>query len=277
MSSPSGAYVKELGRLGRAPSWQLRQLDKLWPSAKREIEHKWERLMRTIPADDPIRREVDLLHSIKCASDESLHTQALAYILDPSQGHGFGNKVFAALLEKIAELNGRAGAARILHSIRRRTTRLRVAPEYRYRVEGFKDRSIARSDIWIEAHARKKSGVVVIENKIGAAESHGQLAWYERKVRSWCKARGHDRCLLMFLTPDGRASSTAEIQKWVPLSYLHLASALRSAWVKNRSVAGSEWLALYIASITRGVLGIDLDRAKGASVSDIEIYLGVSP
>jgi len=58
------------------------------------------------------------------------------------------------------------------------------------------------------------------------------------------------------------------------LSYLDLASALRNAWARNRGAAGSEWLALYITSITRGVLGIDIARRGGASVQDIETYLG---
>jgi hypothetical protein len=230
--------------------------------------------MRSIPADDPLRRHVDLLQTIKCAADETLHTQALAYILDPSQEHGFGRRVLVALLEKVAEVNGRAGAARVLHSLRRRTTHLRVTPEYRYRVVGLGDRSVARSDLWIETQARKKSAVVVIENKIGAGESREQLAWYERKVRNWCRDRGHDRRLLVFLTPDGRPATTAKSDRWVAISYLHLASALRRAWAENRRVPGSEWLALYIASITRGVLGIDPSRPAGAHVRDIEIYLG---
>lgn len=267
-------YVGELGRLVREPGWELLQLRKFWPAAERDVRRKWERLMRSIPSDDPIRRQVDLLHSIKCAADETLHTQALAYILDPIQDHGFGGKVLVALLERIAELNGRAGAARILHSLRRRTTHLRVTPEYRYSIEGFRDRFVARSDVWIETQARKKSALVVIENKIGAAEAREQLAWYERKAAAWCKARGHNRCLLIFLTPDGRSATTGKAQKWMALSYLDLASALRNAWTKNRGVAGSEWLALYITSITRGVLGIDIVRRGGASVQDIETYLG---
>lgn len=274
MRASRANYIKEIGRIVHQPGWELRELTKLWDGAKRKLWRKRERLRRSLPSDDPIRLKVDLLHSIKCASDETLHTQALAYILDPSQKHGFGSSVLTALLEKIAAINGRAGAARILHFARRRTTRVWVKPEYRYRIEGYRDRSIARSDIWIETQARKKSSVLVIENKIGAAESDGQLAWYERKVQSWCKARGHNCRLLVFLTPDGRRASTSKKQKWIALSYLQLAATLRTAWIANRNAAGAEWLALYIASITQSVLGIDLDRPGGFSASELETYLG---
>jgi hypothetical protein len=274
MSTSRANYIKEIGRIVHQPAWELRELTKLWDGAERKLRRKREKLLRCLPSDDPMHLKVDLLHSIKCASDETLHTQALAYILDPSQKHGFGTSVLTALLETIAAINGRAGAARILHFTRRRTSQLRVTPEYRYRIEGYRDRSIARSDIWVETKARKKSSVLVIENKIGAAESYGQLAWYERKVQSWCKARGHNRHLLVFLTPDGRPASTSKKQKWIALSYLQLAAALRTAWIANRNAAGAEWLALYIASITQSVLGIDVDRPEGFSASKIETYLG---
>jgi hypothetical protein len=117
---------------------------------------------------------------------------------------------------------------------------------------------------------------VVIENKIGAAESEGQLGWYERKVEAWCNARGHNRSLLVFLTPDGREPSSTQGKKWQPVSYLQLASVLRSVWIANRKAAGAGWLALYIASIMRGVLGVDLERPGGISADQIETYLGLT-
>jgi hypothetical protein len=148
-----------------------------------------------------------------------------------------------------------------------------VTPEYHYRVSGFQNKSLARTDIWIETQARKKSAVVVVENKIGAAESDGQLSWYERKVSAWCKARAHNRFLLIFLTPDGRKPSSSESKNWMPLSYLQLAAILRSVWINNKKAEGAGWLALYISSIMRGVLGADLERQGGISASQIETYL----
>lgn len=275
MQSPSASYVRRLNRLVRKPSLELEALEKVWPATRRNFIRKRRELLAAVPKDDPVRLTVDLLHSIKCASDETLHTQALAYALDPTQGHGFGKTVAQALLETIARLRPRAGAARVLRRIRKKNVKIRVRPEYRYRIEGYRNRSIARSDIWVEARVRKTSALIVIENKIGAAESEGQLTWYEQKARSWCRKEGHSRCLLIFLTRDGRIARTAKKHPWISLSYLQLAAALRTAWKRTTSSAGHSWLGLYIASISRGLLGMEPEEWDSVSLADIETYLGV--
>jgi hypothetical protein len=275
MQSPSAAYLRRLARVVRQPGVELEALQKIWPEARKNFVAKRRKLLASVPEDDPVRLTVDLLHSIKCAADETLHTQALAYALDPMQGHEFGKSIAEALVETIADLRPRAGAARVLRRIRRKNVTLSVRPEYRYRVEGYRNRSIARSDIWVEARVRNNSALIIIENKVGAAESKGQLSWYEQKARSWCRKEGHSRCLLIFLTPDGRPARTAKKSRWISISYLQLAAALRIAWRRTRSSAGHGWLGLYIASITRGLLGMQPEEWDSVSLSDIQTYLGV--
>jgi hypothetical protein len=245
---------------------------RLWPRVLKEFHHKRSRLLGKIPEDDPIRLGVDLLHPIRCASDETLHSQALAYALNPAEKHGFERSVVRALLQVIRDAYPRAGAARVLKRVQKSTAKITVTPEYRFRVEGMRNRSIARSDIWIEAKVRKHAAVIVIENKIGAGESTGQLGWYEQKVSAWCKAHG-GRCLLIFLTKNGDVAKTSKKHRWVPLSYLELASALRKAWVQNRNKEGVHWLALYIASIARGVVGIRIEDPGSFTLADMQTYL----
>lgn len=115
----------------------------------------------------------------------------------------------------------------------------------------------------------------MLENKIKAAESDGQLSWYERKAEAWCKARGHDRFLLVFLSREGKATATSQKKRWVALSYLELAAVLRAVWAETRPALGAQWLALYVASITQGVLGINLERPDNLTLVNIETYLGI--
>jgi PD-(D/E)XK nuclease superfamily len=273
MSTAQARYVNELNRLVRQPSIELEKLLRQWPKALKQFKSERSALLSQIPPQDPLRLSVDLLQSIRCASDETLHTQALAYALDPERGHGFAKGVLVALLKTVSRLYPRAGAARVLRRVEKQNVTISVTPEFRFRVEGIRNRSVARSDIWIEAKVRESAALIVIENKIRAGESQGQLAWYERKVRIWCKQHGA-RYLLIFLSKDGKPPSSANTYPWVAISYLQLAAALRMAWRHNIRSAGAEWLALYIASITKGVLGMDLERWGGVKLADVQTYLG---
>jgi hypothetical protein len=277
MPSVRATLVRRLNHLVQQPSNELKSLQQVWPAVRRGVERKRLRLFQSVPKDDPIRLQVDLLGPIKCASDETLHTQALAYAMDPKTAHKLAKRVLISVLELLRANHPRSGAARILGATRKARAQITVRPEYRYRIDGFRNRSVARSDIWIEIHVAKKSALLVLENKIDAAESDGQLSWYERKAETWCKARGHDRYLLVLLSTKGKAASTSTKNRWVAMSYLDLAAALRAVWLDTRSTLGAQWLALYIASITRGVLGIDLERHGGATLADIQTYLGRRP
>lgn len=274
MTSSRASLVRGLNRLVRQPSTELESLQRLWPAVRKRVERKRRHLLRAIPKDDPIRLQVDLLGPIKCASDETLHTQALAYAMDPQTGHQLAKHVLLSLLEFLRSKYPRSGAARVLKTARKAAARISVKPEYRYRVEGFRHKSAARSDIWIEIQVAKRSAVIVLENKIKAAESDGQLSWYERKAEAWCKARGHDRFLLVFLSREGQATVTSQKKRWVALSYLELAAVLRKVWAEARPALGAQWLALYVASIMHGVLGMNLERHDNLNLADMETYLG---
>jgi hypothetical protein len=274
MTSARASLVRGLNRLVRQPSTELESLQRLWPAVRKRVERKRRHLLRAIPKDDPVRLQVDLLGPIKCASDETLHTQALAYVMDPQTGHQLAKHVLLSLLEFLRSKYPRSGAARVLKTARKAGARISVKPEYRYRVEGFRHKSTARSDIWIEIQVAKRSAVIVLENKIKAAEADGQLSWYERKAEAWCKARGHDRFLLVFLSREGQATTTSQKKRWVTLSYLELAAVLRKVWAEARPALGAQWLALYVASIMHGVLGINLERYGNFNLVDIETYLG---
>jgi hypothetical protein len=80
-----------------------------------------------------------LLTPIEQASDENLHTRALAYLFNPGKPHGFGKDVFAAILEKLPQGAEMSEVSRLAH--RERLT-VNVEAEYRSRIEAL---AIARS------------------------------------------------------------------------------------------------------------------------------------
>ncbi len=269
MRAVSRAYISALLKMVRQPSLMLSRLNEHWPALAKQILKQRQTLSNEIAVDDPIRFRVGLLSPIKRISDETIHTRALAYLLNPSEEHGLGKHVLAAILTKLPR---RQGAAKLAALLRQKRTRVDVFPEYRYSIEGSSTRSVAQNDIRIEMRTNNNAALIVIENKIDAPEGEGQLGWYETEARKWCK-KNKGRSLLVYLAPEKRESKP-EGDQWLSLSYLDLASALRDVWRRSRSAACHAWLGLYISAITRGVLGIDINRLQDTTIEEIEAYLG---
>jgi len=91
--------------------------------------------------------------------------------------------------------------------------------------------------------------VVAIENKIGAAESDGQLARYKQIVRAKYADWRH---LFVFLTPDGTEANDTD---YVSLSYLELTKIIDSL-VENQGTPSETALILrhYVEMLRRHVV-----------------------
>jgi PD-(D/E)XK nuclease superfamily len=177
----SGEYRSGLSRLLSQPTFQLALLRSQWSDVESRFKREQLRLTRKIPPDDPVRFGVNLLAPINCSLDETLHTRALSYLLDPAAPHGFKKKILASFIEKVKDASPRgSGAAALLALLRRKRTKVTVKSEYRYPVEDSK-RSVARCDIWIEFHNAGAAALMIIENKIKAPEHNDQLNTYGKK------------------------------------------------------------------------------------------------
>lgn len=273
-NAPTQAYVHALLTTVRQPTLMLERLKEHWPDLEQKILRQRQELSSRILADDPIRLSVDLLTPFGYTSEETVHTRAIAYLLDPSKDHGFGNSTLAAVLAKIQRGKRGKGASKLAGLLNQKRTRVVVLPEYRYPIEGARSRS-ARNDVRIEMRNADSAALIVIENKIDAPEGKGQLQRYEAEARKWCKDN-KGPSLLVYLAREGRQAGLNDDQ-WLGLSYLDFASALRDVWGRSRSVPGHAWLGLYISAITRGVLGIDIDRLKDTTIEAIKAYLGEAP
>jgi hypothetical protein len=265
-------YVAQLLKIKQKESAALRSLKRVWPHVQSRAKIERQRLAKKIGRNDPLRLPLDLLRPIERSADENTHTRALAYLLDPDpkHGHGLGKYALIRILEAIPR---RYGAAKLLRVLRRERTQVSVTPEHRYLFIDGKRRSVARCDIWIEMkHESRGAALVIIENKIDAPEGKGQLSRYEAEADRWKKHhKGH--VLLIYLTREKRENGTVQ-GRWANLSYLDVAFALRKVWAAQPQAPGREWLSLYIATVMRHVVGIDVDRLHNTPIGQLERYLG---
>jgi hypothetical protein len=112
---------------------------------------------------------------------------------------------------------------------------------------------------------------MIIENKIKAPEHNDQLTWYGKKARAWTKENLKAlEPLCVYLTRTDKQNLK---EPWLRLTYIELAAVLRRVWEENQDAVGREWLALYIASITSGVLKIKGNALEKATLNEIEEYL----
>lgn len=253
----------------REPSIQLGALEPNWAPIKRHIETRRRDIAAHLPPDDPIKLSIDLLTPIGCAVDENLHTRALAFLCDEHKPHGLQRSVLINILRKIKTFCPRdstsaSAAARSLYMLNRKGTEVDVKPEYRH--------DTGRCDVWIKLRQRQGHALIVIENKIGAPVRADQLAGYKAEASTWCKRHHAPPALLVLL-----ARKEAKQKDWVNLNYLQLASALREAWLENNVTIGRAWLGMYIASITAGVLDIDVNnRPEDINLIELQAYMGES-
>jgi hypothetical protein len=140
----SESFKRGLLEVIRMPSYHLAALEPHWSQVEKQIKKTRQELAREIPNDDPIRLPIDLLTPLGRIADETLHTRAIAYLLDNNNEHGFRKDVLSSLLEKVRNIRRGTGASQVLALVHRQRTKISVTPEYRYLIEGFRNRSVAR-------------------------------------------------------------------------------------------------------------------------------------
>lgn len=268
-------FIADLSRLLRTPSVGLRDLQGRWPGIARSLRQERKKVLARIPPDDPIKDKTDLLSPLNSDVGEVLHTLALAYLLSPLESHGFRSaplEQFLAVVRGMPESEGLA-LPRLLKALRSPRTKVTVTPERRHILADPTSRKVPRTDIWIEIQGRAGTRLIVIENKIRALEQHQQLDQYAARATDWCKRHAHgSKPVLVFLTRvDGRKPTS---DRWIAVSYAHLANVLRGILRKNKSATGAPWLRLYVASLARGVLGLRIRGNRPLDLRTLRRYLG---
>lgn len=156
-------------------------------------------------ADDVYRNQksFDLLSVYEDLIDENAWSRLFAYLLDSSKPHGYGQSVFKAFVQAIPALGN--------------LTDLLSANEdvQTICVTEWKTHNNRRVDILIKAVDQKGKllCVVGIENKVESGEQADQVRDYQLAL---LKVFPDSPKALIYLTPDGRASKTADVNSGCP-------------------------------------------------------------
>lgn len=222
-----------------APSLdQLRSLQFTLERLTSDSNAVFQAMFTRLPSDHPAKCGISLFGTMEHGRFEVAHTRTLAWLLDPAGSHGFGDRLLRALLRKVdapdMTLDG-----------------VIVCPEQFCGTFGGDD--AGRADVWVEgrladSHAR---WLVVIEAKVDALESTGQLARYDREIGK----RPADFVRRVFLTPDGRPPDGGNGQ-WKPVSFAEL---VRWFWSESSSLTdrpGYHFLRYYLAGVMRDILDL---------------------
>jgi hypothetical protein len=179
--------------------------------------------------DDPLRCPVSLFGTMDRGRLETAHTKTLAWLLDPSREHGFGDRLLRAVLGAVRGPDAECSDARV---------------DSEFMLWG--DEAEGRLDILIRGRSNNSPGwLLVIEGKVDALEGHEQLDRYDAWIARWEPDRTAYR---VFLTPKGHAAETGG-GAWQPMSFLQLAGVLRSAMSAVRQAPGYHFLRYYLAGI----------------------------
>lgn len=179
--------------------------------------------------------------------NETVHTGLLAWFLDPTKPHGFGDELVRAVL---------------------RLTKLALlADEPDFSVDTVVAEQPVpggRIDIFAEGKTGDGAWSLWLEAKTVSVEGKQQLARYESAIDSWIGSAAspgaRERVAPVFLTPSGRDPRTASNSRyrtysWVPIGYDRLAMSLWRTAAQLEGGAGRELLRLYLASVLHDLAG----------------------
>lgn len=152
-----------------------------------------------------IRKGFNLFEALNITRQEIRHSRFLAYLLDPNETHGLHDKFLRAILLAVINENSACGVRRLSVAL----GDLSTSTVY-----------CERDHFDITVQIPTLNLLLVIENKVGAAESEAQLETYRKRAM---ERYGEHEFLGCFLTPTGYEGSD---ENWSTLSYGQICSEL---------------------------------------------------
>jgi hypothetical protein len=202
-----------------------------------QVREELDRALVRLDNDDPLLCPVSLFRPLGWGRLETAQTRALAWLLRPSEPHGFGDALLRALL---ASLTGEP-------TLELMETDGVVAEE----AAGGGRLDIFGCGKWRHRGSQPRPWVLAIEAKVDAVEGYEQLGRYRRWLES--QTAGAE-VLCVFLTPSGWVPQTSG-SDWQPLSFLDLARTLRAASADLRNRAGYHFLRYYLSGLWQDICG----------------------
>ncbi len=188
---------------------------------------------------------------------ETMHSKLLAWFLDPTQAHGFGDKLRNSFLS-------------VIESHENSVNELEVS---RVNTEWKLPKGNERIDIVIECTNRNDRSLVTyifVEMKVRSDEGRDQLEKYDHGIDLWLGNDESSVAIKIFLTPDRRESETSS-NSWIPIDFEYIARELWKSARKEKDAPGYQLLRYYIASILRDICDWPLPIDQSTSYQVINL------
>lgn len=166
--------------------------------------------------------EFNIFDAIGMAHQELRHSHFLAYLLNPNESHGLGDRFLKRFLMRVLVDGGDAAPFSAIE--------IDIMDLGDAQVE----RETDHIDILIHDTANKF--ICVIENKIYSGEHDDQLARYMRSIRKRFPSPDN-RVLPVFLTPDGEPASD---DRYLPFSYVAVIEEIERLRSTHTSTIGPD-------------------------------------
>ena len=154
--------------------------------------------LTTLERDFSIRRGFNLFEALNITRQEIRHSRFLAYLLDPSETHGLGDKFLRAILLAVIGENADVPVGRLSVALQDLSESVVYCERDHF-------------DITVQIPALNL--LFVIENKVDAGEREAQLIDYRTRARERYQEYKFLGC---FLTPNGYEGDD---DSWFTLSY----------------------------------------------------------
>jgi hypothetical protein len=175
----------------------------------------------------------------------------LAWLLDPTKEHGFGDALLRALLIHLT-------------SDRRLPTLHVDKTEAEFIIDNGRLDVLVRGR-YNDDNADQSGWLLLIEAKVDANEAEDQLWKYER----WANKHANRRQVYrIFLTPEGRPPTTAR-EPWIPISFSQLACIFRAVCPELRDRPGFHFLKHYLSGVLKDICRWQLPIVDPRSCGDI--------
>jgi hypothetical protein len=177
--------------------------------------------------------EFNLFEALGSINSEIRHSNFLGWIFDPNNNHGLGDIVVKRFLQRALNL---------------------IQPSHELNAVGLdlmdlSDLEVRREwyniDLLLISPTNKLA--IAIENKIGAAESKGQLERYKKRVETEFPASENWKTRFIFLTIDGTAASD---ESYIAMPHSQIVDLLESV-ARNRREALADDIEMAINHYTQ--------------------------
>lgn len=178
---------------------------------------------------------------LKVTNTEIRHSNFLAWLLNPSESHGFCDEILKKVVIDIVAKNKEFYESKSINVIN-------------LALMDYSNFIILREwkDIDLLAVAHEQKILLAFENKIWSTESSHQLNKY-REILD--KTYGDYKKILVYLTPYGEEPS--DLVNWIPYDYNSLMRIIENELMKNKSISNDITMLVrhYIDSVRRNVVG----------------------